>query len=364
MRMLRSNSTTLTASIVILCALSGCGGAPYQPDIASPQPDNTRNNMNFASAAEAVRMASIMQASGTDAEALAMLAAAYRRFPNDAALISAYGRLAVLNGQDALAERLLQEALAMAPDDWRAVSAGGLLAAHADRQDDARRAFVHAREISGNDAVALNNLAISYILDGNATQAEALLRRALASPGLKDRHRPRVRRNLAVAMAIQGNASAAAQIAGAPLPSGLRYADRATLRHIMGLAPTSGALHADNSKQEPAGAPNMAQEGLLSWRIQRKHSQRSCNQKARQCEPAPQRRSPGLRLVRTRKSWKSCNACRNVCYQAAGGDCKRMSASPKLILSHSDKEPRRLAALAIATGGPAAGSLNGCKNIF
>jgi Flp pilus assembly protein TadD len=249
--MYRPNSTVFAASLSLLCALSGCGGSLHQADSAPGLPDNAHGDARFTSAPEAVHMASALHASGADAEALAVIAAAYRRFPNDATVISAYGRFAAINGQDELAKRLLREALAMSPEDWRAVSAGGVLAAHADRHDDARRAFTHAREMSGNDGVALNNLAVSLILDGNAPEAERLLRQALASPALKDRHRQRVRRNLAVALAMQGNATAAAQIAGTPLPSGLRHADRATLRRVMGLGSAAAA-----SDLAPVPAPS------------------------------------------------------------------------------------------------------------
>lgn len=252
--MFRTNSTVIAALIALVCTLGGCGSGSRQADTERLPAEGSRDGATFTSSSEALRMAEALHASGAVTEALAVIAAAYRRFPGEAAVISAYGRLAAINGQDELAARLLQEALAAQPEDWRALSARGVLAARSGHQDDANRTLAHARAMSGNDAVALNNLAVSLILDGNAVEAERLLRQALASPALKLKHQPRIRRNLAVALAIEGHATAAASIAGEPLPAGLRHADRATLRRLMGLAPA------------PEEQSNTLQGRAQSWR--------------------------------------------------------------------------------------------------
>lgn len=66
-----------------------------------------------------------------------------------------------------------------------------------------------------DNAALLNNYAMSYILEGNPAQAEAILRQAIASRAGRD---PRLRQNFALAVGLQGRFAEARQIASADLP--------------------------------------------------------------------------------------------------------------------------------------------------
>ena len=188
------------------------------------------------SAAALLARAGAMRSSGKSIEALALLAEAHDRFPDDAAIASAYGRLALLLGHDKLAAPLLAQAVAADPRDWRALSAQGVLESRGGRLPDGRRALVKANTISASEAVILNNLAISHLLEGNAVVATSFLRQGLASPNLRPDYRRRLSRNLALALALQGQFADADRIAGEAMPRDLAGADAGRLRQLLGIS--------------------------------------------------------------------------------------------------------------------------------
>ena len=75
----------------------------------------------------------------------------------------------------------------------------------------------------------LSNLGLSYALVKDLTQAETMLRRAVARPGA-DR---RVRQNLALVVGLRGRFEEAEQIARADLPPEEAAANVAYLRQML-----------------------------------------------------------------------------------------------------------------------------------
>lgn len=185
---------------------------------------------------EALELARSLQASGASAAAVSVLASAHRRFPNDTMILSAYGRQAALAGQDALAARLLDKAVKADPSDWRALSAMAVINERSGRADLAQQAFREAQALSGSGAASLNNLGMSYLLDGRAKEAAVFFREALVAPDLRKNHAARIRRNLAVAVAVEGDFELAERLAGAPLPRNLKNADGIVIAAYMGMA--------------------------------------------------------------------------------------------------------------------------------
>jgi Flp pilus assembly protein TadD len=190
---------------------------------------------DFSSPEEALKLAVSLREAGADGEAFSLLGRAHRRFPQSSAISSAYGRLALILGHEELAAGLLTAAVAADPGDWRALSALGVLDNRRGRLPEARKSLMRARELSAEDAMVLNNLALSDLLEGDAASAIPLFRRALASPALKPTHGVRIRRNLAVALAVDGQFDAADQLAGSPLPRTLHHAGGETIAGFMGL---------------------------------------------------------------------------------------------------------------------------------
>jgi Flp pilus assembly protein TadD len=228
---------------MLTCLITGCDGATsksstrldsgsgFGPEVAA-----------FSSPAEALQRAETLRLAGADVEALAVLAAAYRRYPAHAGVMSAYGRLALVMGHDDLAARVLQAAVTANPRDGRALSAQGVLEWRNGRTDEARGALIRAKSASPGDSAVLNNLAVGYLLEDRPAEAVSLLRQALASPPASFVYTERIRRNLAVALAVEGNFAEADRLARTSLPRSLQNADASTIRQFMGLtgAPAGG----------------------------------------------------------------------------------------------------------------------------
>lgn len=221
------------------------------PDASAPH--NLVQDAAFSSPNEALETAETLRLAGGGREALAALRAAHQRYPDNSAVTSAYGRQALLLGEDELARALLQKAVASDPQDWRALSAQGVMAGRSGQLPDARDAFIRARALSG-DAVVLNNLGLSELLGGRASEAASLFRQALASPTLNPSHANRIKRNLAVAVAVEGDFELADRLAGDMLPRSLKNARGKAIAQFMGL-PAAGswaARLADASPQFPS----------------------------------------------------------------------------------------------------------------
>lgn len=218
---------------VSTCLITGCEGGASRPSARLDAGAEFAEKPAFASPGEALRRAETLRLGGADVEALGVLAAAYRRYPNHGGVLSAYGRLALAMGHDELAARLLETAVASDPRDWRALSAQGVLEWRNGRPSEARGALVKAKTVSAEDSAVLNNLAVGYLLEDRAAEAASLLRQALASPSLNPVNAGRIRRNLAVALAVQGNFAEADRLAQANLPRSLKHASASAIRRFM-----------------------------------------------------------------------------------------------------------------------------------
>lgn len=222
---------------ILACFLTGCDGkaSKSSTQLGADSALGTEAAA-FSSPAEALQRAEALRLAGADVEALALLAAAYRRYPSHAGVLSAYGRLALVMGHEDLAARVLQAAVAANPRDGRALSAQGALEWRNGRADEARSALIRAKSALPGDSAVLNNLAVGYLLEDRPAEAVSLLRQALASPQANPVYAERVRRNLAVALAVEGNFAEADRLARTSLPRSLLHADDSTIRHFMGLA--------------------------------------------------------------------------------------------------------------------------------
>jgi Flp pilus assembly protein TadD len=231
---------TLIRSWAVLALLSpvvgACaGGASKHAASYAPAPSPFLDRAGVSSPEECLARAGSLSQAGAQADALAILAAAQREHPDNAPILSAYGRQALIMGEEALAERLLKQALEADPDDWRALSAQAALAGRRGRLAGARHALDRARTLSGGHAVVLNNLGMSHLLDGNAPEAARLFRQALIAADLTPVHAGRIKRNLAVALAVEGDFELADRLAGETLPRGLKDARREAIANFMGM---------------------------------------------------------------------------------------------------------------------------------
>ena len=143
------------------CLMTGCEGGAPRSSASLDAGVAFAEKPALSSPGEALRRAEALRLDGADAEALGVLAAAYRRYPRHGGVQSAYGRLALAMGHDELAAQLLENAVASNPDDWRALSAQGVLEWRSGRPSEARgtllrlrrkAAFAQAVALAGNHA--------------------------------------------------------------------------------------------------------------------------------------------------------------------------------------------------------------------
>lgn len=228
----------LIALVICMIAVAACSSQPSGRGAEMGRGgQESASGAAFTSPEEALKLAYSLRAAGSDDQALAVLASAHRDYPNHQALLSAYGRQALVAGDDELAFRLLTSAVETDAGDWRAVSALAVLEGRAGRTADAREGFMRAHSLApGGSLAVLNNLGVSEMLDGNAHEAVRLFRKALAVPDASPEHADRVRRNLTVALAMTGDFAAADRLAGRPMPRRLKGARGEDIARFMGLA--------------------------------------------------------------------------------------------------------------------------------
>ena len=139
-------------------------GAAYNKD-----PKNARNALGYAAS---------LRALGNNQRAAEVLQTAYLANPNDGQLAAELGRAALETGQVGLAGKALKTAEDKGIEDWKTLSAQGTLAAKAGDHAKAQKYFQAALKKKPDSSSVINNLALSYALDGKAKQAEKLLRTA------------------------------------------------------------------------------------------------------------------------------------------------------------------------------------------
>lgn len=149
-----------------------------------------------------------LKALGQKQKALEVLQQAALFHANDRKLNSEYGRLALELDQVSIADQLLQAADDPANPDWHVVSARGTVLAKQGKYKEAIPFYERALLLSADQPSVMNNLALAYAMNGEAAQAEEVLRRATASGGAS----AKVRQNLALVLGLQGKYDEATKV--------------------------------------------------------------------------------------------------------------------------------------------------------
>lgn len=136
--------------------------------------------------------------------------------PGNARLAGIYGRKLMLAGQADQAIPVLEGAERNGDTDWRVMSALGSAYDQKGLYQKAREQYTKALAADPQNLAVMNNLAMSYALEGNLKQAEAELRKADSLP--RSRSEPRIRQNLALVVGLQGRFDEATALAQQDLP--------------------------------------------------------------------------------------------------------------------------------------------------
>ncbi|MCB1521276.1 MAG: O-antigen ligase C-terminal domain-containing protein [Hyphomicrobiaceae bacterium] len=165
---------------------------------------------------------------------------------SELAIVKERGFLALERGRIAEAKTLLRKADKSGEPDWRVKSALGSAHAASGDQTAAQRAFAAALELAPDHPSVLNNLALSYALDGRHDEAEKLLRRAATQKTAA----MKTKQNLALILGLGGKLDEAREVSEATLPKDVARANISYLERLR-----SGA-RVSRSESKKAGEPD------------------------------------------------------------------------------------------------------------
>jgi Flp pilus assembly protein TadD len=189
-----------------------------------------RENPNDADTA--IAYARALRATDQRAQAVAVLEQASIRNPRYMPLIGAYGRALADVNQYKQALETLDRAHSPDNPDWRILNVQGAVLDQMGRHNEAQAHYAAALKIIPDEPSVLSNLGLSYLLTKDLAKAEDTLRRAVAQPNAG----PKVRQNLALAVALRGRFEEAEKIASADLPEAEAAANVNYLRQMMAQA--------------------------------------------------------------------------------------------------------------------------------
>ena len=172
-----------------------------------------------------------LESIGQTAQQLQVLKTLIQHHPGNPKLNTFYGKKLIGAGRTGEAVPLLEAVAASGPVDWRVHSALGSAYDQQAEHDKAREQYQKALALSPRQLPVLNNLGMSYAIQGDLKQAEATLREAVLLPGAKAE--PRLRQNLALVVGLQGRFEEAGKIASEDLPPAEVDANMAYLKKML-----------------------------------------------------------------------------------------------------------------------------------
>lgn len=196
-----NNMATASTAPISLEALAALG------EKWQSKPTDVNRGLAYANGLESV---------GQNNEALAVYKKLSDADPANVTLAGLYGRKLVAAGRPDDAIPVLEGAEQKGDADWKVMSALGSAYDQTGLYDKARQQYAKALAADPQNLQIMNNLAMSYALQGDLKQAEAELRKCDALPGSKAE--PRIRQNLALVIGLQGRFEEASKIAQQDLP--------------------------------------------------------------------------------------------------------------------------------------------------
>jgi len=252
-------ATTAAASLLGACAqtdgLFSRGGGTSDVQMSATEARNATSKWAVAYAQNpqdpemALGYAQALRAIGSKDRSLEILKTAYRADPSNGEVAAELGRVALDMGRVDIASHALKSAESQGVTDWRTLSAQGALNAKKGNHGEAQQYFLAALQKKPDAASVINNLALSYALDGKATEAEQLLRQA-AAQGHDDK---RIRQNLALVLGVQGKFEEARQVAAVDMTEAQAQSSMSYLQNMLDTS-TKVASAAPATSRKPQGS--------------------------------------------------------------------------------------------------------------
>jgi Flp pilus assembly protein TadD len=190
-----------------------------------------RHRANPGDPDAAILYARALRKNGQRPQAVAVLEQAAIQNPKHRGVLDAFGRALADDGHYTQAVAVLDRAQAPGQPDWRILSVQGAALDQMGRHEEAQRYYGTALRLAPDEPSVLSNLGLSYALSKDLVRAETTLRRAADQPHVD----PRVRKNLALVVGLQGRWSEADGIAASGLPPDEGTPHVAHLRQMLAL---------------------------------------------------------------------------------------------------------------------------------
>ena len=229
-----------------LAATDAIGAIAQWSAAYAHNPQDPRLVMGYAAALKNI---------GSRDKALEILTAGYHANQNNGEIAAELGRLALDMDRLDIAQQTLKVAEVQGVKDWKTLSAQGTLRAKQGRHAEAQQYYLAALEAKPDAVSVINNLALSYALDGKPNKAEEQLRKAVAS-GTDDK---RVRQNLALVLGLQGKYDEARKVASVDISDQDAKSNMAYLRNMMS-NPTQFAAASASGADDAAASADGADE--------------------------------------------------------------------------------------------------------
>ncbi|RAU21138.1 pilus assembly protein TadD [Paramagnetospirillum kuznetsovii] len=150
------------------------------------------------------------------------------RFPRDADTLVELGKDYLAADRLGLSVKSLEQALGVAPNRWDAHAALAVALDAQGRGAEALAAYGRALELSPDNPMVLNNLALSQALAGKLDEALATMTRAADLPAAT----AQIRQNLALLLALKGDSAQAEKLVRQDLPADMARTNADILRAL------------------------------------------------------------------------------------------------------------------------------------
>jgi Flp pilus assembly protein TadD len=227
--LLGCTTTQPTEPTGALGTVGGAGGGTDGRRSADAWGERYRANPGDPDAA--IHYARALRKNGQRPQAVAVLEQAAIQNPKHRGVLDAFGRALADDGHYTQAVDVLGRAQAPGQPDWRILSVQGAALDQMGRHEEAQRYYGTALRLAPDEPSVLSNLGLSYALSKDLVRAETTLRRAAGQPHVD----PRVRKNLALVVGLQGRWSEADGIAASGLPPDEGTPHVAHLRQMLAL---------------------------------------------------------------------------------------------------------------------------------
>lgn len=170
-----------------------------------------------------------LRANGQPEQAAAVLEGGISKHPNDVDVLVNYAKALSAAGRFDQALNIVERAIDPTAPNWNALLVKGAILDQQGRNAEARRVYGTALKIAPNQPSLHANLGLSYMMTNDLDKAEAELRTAVKLPGATGQ----IRQNLALVLGLQGRFEESRALFAAELPADQVEANMAYIRSVL-----------------------------------------------------------------------------------------------------------------------------------